>query len=137
MTKERGLISAKSGHNVSIDEVDDDEACRWWQALFAKGQGRKAEIASDDHGAFFAPWAVEVQKEFTVVANRNHRKNASHKRNASPASSPSAVRAMEYLRKFCDSWNMTTDEFAAAMSVALMLPIHVSAVRHQLAYNGG
>ncbi|PYI11334.1 hypothetical protein BO78DRAFT_382624 [Aspergillus sclerotiicarbonarius CBS 121057] len=103
--------------SVFIGDVDD-ETCRWWQALLATGQGWKAEIAVDNGGAFLPPWAVQIKDGFTCQVKCD--RGTSKEPDFSP---PSSLRAMMFLRNFCELHNVTT-EFSIALVTALMLPVH-------------
>ena len=106
-------VTCSSG--ICVGEVED-EACRWWQALLATGQGWKAEIAADSEGSFLTPWAVQLEDKFTCLVRSS--RNSSEQHSFSP---PSSIRAMEFLRDFC-VLNDAQSEIPIAMSIAFMLP---------------
>ncbi|PLN75288.1 hypothetical protein BDW42DRAFT_189368 [Aspergillus taichungensis] len=89
---------------IFVGEVED-EACRWWQALLATGQGWKAEIAADSEGDKFTCLVRSVR-------------NSPEQHSFSP---PSSIRAMEFLRDFCVLHDAQS-EIPIAMSIAFILP---------------
>lgn len=93
----------------------NDEACRWWQAVLAKGQGYKAEVVAGAKGAFLAPFSIDVKYEFTIGRNRGRGTPMQ------PFKPPPPIRRPSHRLHHFYEYHHATTEFTTAMSIAFMV----------------
>jgi hypothetical protein len=111
-----GSPTRTSTLNIDLGDVDDD-AARWWAAVFALEGGWNATIINTRGHTLHSPWYTKLVSEQRFTLSRSKKYQPHQVQSATP----SFITALRYLSAYCE-FHGVAEQSQAALAATLMLP---------------